>query len=431
MLDLLLEILGYLALLCLLLLSAFFSGSEIALAQANQMRLKASAENGDRRAKTALRLLDSFTELISTILVGNNLVNIAFSSVITLMAVEKWFPNGAYTPAMETLTTMALTVVILIFGEIVPKILCAEHADSVSRAVAVPLRWCAIIFAPVVKGVRFIMDRISPLWTPKEPPVTATAEELCTIVEEIEGEGVFTQKEGELIRSAIEFSEVTAREVMIPRVDVAGIDLDEMDAGALLADRERLSYGRLPVYRGSLDNVVGILSVKRFLAAMLDDPETDLESILFEPVYVHMTRTVSSILEEFLKEHRQMAIVIDEFGGTMGILTLEDIVEEIVGDIYDERDDVEQDVVQRGKSFEVDGSANIYDCFEEIGFEDDDFESEYTTVGGWATEVLDKFPEPGDRFSYKTLAVTVLEAEDHRVEKLLIETVSPADGENA
>lgn len=422
--ELLKSVLLYLALFLLLALSAFFSGSEIGIAKANRRRLEKRAEEGDKRSRLAVRIMDRFNEMISTILVANNLMNIAFTSVITVLATTVWFPRASEA-VTEAVVTVGGTLLILIFGEIFPKILCTEYADAAARRSARPLRFFYILFAPAVKSAAFIMKRLSRLWTPKEAAPTATIEELGTIVEEIEDEGVFTEKESELIRSAIEFSETTAREVMIPRVDVAGFDLENGSAEDLLHDKDLLSYGRIPVYRESLDNVVGILPVKRFIRAMLTDPETDIESLLLEPTYVHMTRTISSILSEFRREHRQMALVIDEYGGTMGILTLEDIVEEIVGEIFDERDDVEQDVIRRGGTFEVAGDTNIYDCFEDIGFEDPDFESAYTTVGGWATEVLDKFPEKGDSFTYKNLSVTVLDAEDLRVEKLLIEVRDP------
>ena len=424
--EILSTVLLYFSLFLLLMLSAFFSGSEIGIAKANRHRMNQKAEEGDKKAKTALSVMDNFGEMISTILVANNLMNIAFTSIVTLLATTVWFPKN-YGPGKETLVTVIVTVLLLIFGEIFPKILCTEYADSVARFSARPLRFCSFLFAPVVKTVGWIMKRLSKIWTPKETAPTATIEELGTMVEEIEDEGVITPKESELIRSAIDFSETTAREVMIPRVDVAGFDLENGTAKDLLGNKDLLSYGRIPVYRESLDNVVGILPVKRFIRAMLSDPDTEIESLLLEPTYVHMTRTVSSILAEFRREHRQMALVIDEYGGTMGILTLEDIVEEIVGEIFDERDDVEEDVIRRGGTFEVAGDTNIYDCFDDIGFEDPDFESEYTTVGGWATEVLDKFPEKGDSFTYKNLSVTILEAEDHRVEKLLIEVKEPEE----
>ena len=426
MLDKILSALLYAALLVFLALSAFFSGSEIAIAQANRSRMNKKAEEGDKKAKTALTVMDRFTETISTILFSNNLVNIAFTSTATALAVTNWFPDDTYTPEKETLVTLGLTFAVLLFGEIIPKILCADHADGVARNVARPIRFFSLIFRPVVKGVTFIIEKLARVWK-KDEGVSATTDELQTMVDEIQEEGLFTPKEGDLIRSAIDFSETTAREVMIPRVDVEGFDLDVGTAEDLRKNKDLLSYARFPVYRESMDNVVGILSTKRFIQAVMEGEDFKIEDLLYEPVYVHMTRTISSILAEFRQKRLQMAIVIDEFGGTMGILTMEDILEEIVGEIYDERDEVEEDVVRRGDSFEVDGSANIRDVFEEIGFEDEAFESAYTTVGGWATEVLDKFPEKGDSFTYKTLTVTVLEADEHRVEKLRIDVAAPED----
>lgn len=425
MLDAILMILLYAALLLFLALSAFFSGSEIAIAQANRSRMNKKAEEGDKKAKTALWVMDHFTETISTILFSNNLVNIAFTSVATALAVKHWFPDN-YTAEKETLVTLGLTFAVLVFGEIIPKILSAELADKTARAVARPIRFFSFIFRPVVKGVTFIIEKLAKLWK-KEEGVSATTDELATMVDEIQEEGLFTPKEGDLIRSAIDFSETQAREVMIPRVDVEGFDLDEGTVEDLRKNKDLLSYARFPVYRESLDNVVGILSTKRFIGALMDGEEFAIEDLLYEPVYVHMTRTISSILAEFRQKRLQMAIVIDEFGGTMGILTMEDILEEIVGEIYDERDEVEEDVIRRGDSFEVDGGANVRDVFEEIGFDDDDFESAYTTVGGWATEVLDKFPEKGDSFTFRNLTVTVLEADEHRVEKLRIDVASPEE----
>lgn len=429
MLDTILIILLYASLILFLAMSAFFSGSEIAIAEANRSRMNKKAEEGDKKAKRALAVMDNFTETISTILFSNNLVNIAFTSVATALATLHWFP-GAYTAEKEALVTAGLTLAILIFGEIFPKILCAEFADRVARAVAGAIRFFSILFKPVVKSVTFIIEKCARLWK-KDEAVATTTDELQTLVDEIQEEGLFTPKEGDLIRSAIDFSETQAREVMIPRVDVAGFDLDEGGAQELRQNKELLSYARFPVYRESLDNVVGVLNSKRFIAAVMDGEPFEIEDLLYEPVYVHMTRTISSILAEFRQKHLQMAIVIDEFGGTMGILTMEDILEEIVGEIYDERDEVEEDVIRRGDSFEVDGSANIEDVFEEIGFAADDFESAYTTVGGWATEVLDKFPEKGDSFTYQTLTVTVLEADEHRVEKLRIDVSSPREENEA
>jgi CBS domain containing-hemolysin-like protein len=278
-----------------------------------------------------------------------------------------------------------------------------------------------LLFHPITSAVSLMVDKLSPLWTPKYSEPTVTDEELVDILDTIEDEGVFTEREGELIRSAIEFSDVTAREILIPRVDMAAFDIND-PLSQLVEDKDMLSYSRIPIYDDSIDNIIGILSTKRLIKAIISGEEVNLRDMLSEPVFVHMTRNISSILKELRQKQLQMAIVVDEFGGTMGVLTLEDIMEEIVGEIFDESDDVEHVVVSTSKdSYEVDGSLNIYDMFEVIGFDLRDFDSEYTTVGGWAVEMLDRFPVPGDSFTYKNLTVTVLEAESMRVEKVRVD----------
>ncbi len=415
----------YALLVFLIVLSAFFSGSEIALASCNKIRLENAAEAGKRSAARAKKLADNFTRTISTILVGNNLVNIAASSAATVLALEIDRTRG------PTYAAIIMTVVILIFGEILPKIFAAEFSDRIVLFIAPILRGFMYLFAPVVSAVTAIVDRMARWWTPKESAPQTTTEELRTLLDTIEEEGVFTEKETDLIRNAIEFTDVTAKEILVPRVDVFGFDIED-DVEELLHDEELLTHSRFPVYEGSMDNVIGILSGKRLIREKLRDPNVDVRTLLTPPLYVHMTRPISSILKEFRRTKTHMAIVVDEFGGMMGILTVEDIVEEIVGDIFDESDEVEEELVETGTgSYEVEGSMNVYDMFEMIGVEDHDFESEYTTVGGWATEMLDRFPQAGDSFTYKNLTVTVTEAAAMRVEKLRVD-VAPEekDGED-
>ena len=415
----------YVLLVFLIVLSAFFSGSEIALASCNKIRLENAAEAGKRSAARAKKLADQFTRSISTILVGNNLVNIAASSAATVLALEIHRTKG------PTYAAIIMTVVILIFGEILPKIFAAEFSDKIVLVIAPILQGFMYLFAPVVSAVTAVVDRMARWWTPKETAPQTTTEELRTLLDTIEEEGVFTEKETDLIRNAIEFTDVTAKEILVPRVDVFGFDIED-DVEELLHNEELLTHSRFPVYEGSMDNVIGILSGKRLIREKLRDPNVDVRTLLTPPLFVHMTRPISSILKEFRRTKTHMAIVVDEFGGMMGILTVEDIVEEIVGDIFDESDEVEEELVETGAgSYEVEGSMNVYDMFEMIGVEDHDFESEYTTVGGWATEMLDRFPQAGDSFTYKNLTVTVIEAAAMRVEKLRVD-VAPeeTDGED-
>jgi len=409
----------YLFIVILVLFSAFFSGSEISLASCNKFRLKKNADSGMKSAKGALYLTEHYSSAISTILVGNNLVNIMASSIATLLALNWSIHNK------DLYVTLIMTVVILIFGEIVPKNLCNEYADRFSLFCSLPLRVLMVVFYPVVSLVSRMVEKLSRLWKPKNEP-SLTQDELYTALEEIEDEGVFTESESELIKSAIEFTDIEAHEILIPRVDVIAFDIED-GIDALLNNEDILHYSRFPVYRESIDNIIGILSVKRLMRALMekDRSEIVLESLLYEPLFVHKTMSISSIINQFRKLHAQMAVVVDEFGGTLGILTMEDIVEEIVGEIYDESDQTEEEVVIRSQdTFEVDGSMNLYDMFELVGYEpDDDFECSYNTAAGWATEMLDRFPQKGDSFTFRNLTVEILEAQSMRVDTLLIKVV--------
>lgn len=415
--------LQYILIIVSVLLSAFFSGSENALGSCNRMRLEKKVEEGKRSAVTAKKMTDDFPHAISTILMGNNLVNILASTAATILFVNYFPKNG------EAIATVVMTLVILIFGEILPKLIAVEYADSIVTVIAPPLRVIMIIFAPIVYSVTWLVNLISPVWTPREEAPSATTDELCTMVEEIEEEGVITERESELIRSAIEFTDVNARDIMTPRVDVAAFDIDD-GIESLLSNHELLQYSRFPVYRESFDNVIGILSSRKVIKEAAAGHEIDIEAMLKPVLFVHMTRPISSILHELTANHLQMAVVVDEYGGSMGILTREDIIEEIVGEIYDETDEEEEpDVIDAGMgSYILDGGISIEDMFEAVGYTPVEFESEYATAGGWATEMLDKFPSEGDSFRYEHLTVTVIEAQPKRVEKLLI-TVKRDDDE--
>ena len=397
--------------------SAFFSSSEIAFATMNKIRLEKKAEEGSRSAKIAVYIFDHFSHFLSTVLVGNNLVNIAFSSAMTVICMELFSENGSL------YTTLITTVVLLIFGEICPKIIATVVADKWVLVIAIPLRILMFVFSPVVVLVSWIVQKIEPLWTPKDGENNYTDEDLVSMVEAIEDEGVITEREGDLIKSAIEFSDIMAQDILIPRVDIAAFDIDD-DISELLSDEERMSYSRIPVYEESVDNIIGVISSKRLIKRVLIDGKENLNlrEHLSPVLFVHQTKSVSDILLELREKNLHMAVVIDEFGGTMGILTSEDIMEEVVGDIYDESDDVEQDVVASGENvFTVDGSMNIEDMFETVEFDPKDFDTEYTTVGGWAMEMLDKLPDEGDTFTYDRLTVTVTEVDDKRVESLRVE----------
>ena len=411
----------------LIALSAFFSSTEIAFAQANKARIKSLADDGDKKAVRAQSIIDDYVHAISTILVGNDLVNIAATSVVTLLCTGHYFKDNTNA---ELIASGIATLLLLIFGEIFPKLLAADHANSLTLSGSGLLRFFMKLFKPIVAVVGGLVKALSPLWTPKEEIPDMTDEELELVVDSIQEEGVISESEGELIKSAIGFSDITARDILIPRVDMIAYDIDD-PLEELLADADAMSCSRIPVYRENIDHIIGILPTKQLMKAVLMEETVDVESMLVEPVFVHMTKPAKEILQEFRENRTNMAVVLDEYGGTMGILTTEDILEEIVGEIYDETDEVEQDYKELSQdTFLVEGDLNIEDAFEVIGYEPKDFESEYTTVSGWVTEQLNRFPEAGDSFDYDALHVKVMSVQGPIVEQVEIHVDRKAEEED-
>lgn len=405
--------------------SAFFSSAEIAYNSASPHKLRAKAEAGDKRALLAQSINEHYTQALSTILMGNNLVNIATTAIITVLLVDTLGPKG------QGYAELLTTVILLIFGEIIPKILGVEYCNRLVLVYGGLLRFFITLFKPVVWVVGKLVDGLSRLWTPQEAEPSMTDEELVMVVDSIQDEGVITEDEGELIKSAIEFADITAHEIMIPRVDVLAVDVDD-SVEEFLASEGIDHYTRIPVYEENIDHIVGIVNVKQVLQLALDPEKRgsiNLRELMTEPKFVHMTKSIDDLLKELRDEGRNMAVVLDGYGGTAGILTMEDILEELVGDIWDEADEVEPDVTEMGENeFLLDGDMNIYDAFESVGYEpDEEFDSEYNTLGGWVTEMLDRFPQPGDTFTHDGLQVTVLSVDEHRVEQVKIVVEQPGD----
>lgn len=407
------------AILILLVVSAIASASEIAIEKSNKVRLNVEAENGNKKAKLAQKHCEDFTSTLTSILFTNNLVNIGATSLATLIAIEiaKQFDKIKESSA-STVSTIIITVVLLLVGEILPKIYATDRADSFVLFCARPISIVKAIFIPIVKASNALVNSVSKLWRKKEEMPTVTQEELATIVEEIEEEGVLSEKESELILNTLDFSEQTAQDILIPRVDVSAIDIDD-DIEDILKYIEKTRYSRLPVFKYSMDSIIGILPVKKLVREYYINGEVDIESLLSEPYYVHMTKSISSILKEMKQNTTKMAVVIDEYGGTMGIVTMEDILEEIFGEIYDENDIVEPDSEKKSDNdYIFDGSINLHDMFDILGYDDEDVETDYTTAGGWVTEKLDKIPEEGEEFEFDNMNFKVTEMDGLRVEKI-------------
>lgn len=403
-------------LVVLVFLSAFFSSCEITYSSVNKIKLKKKIAEGSKKATKAMNIVNQYSEVLSTILVGNNLVNVLASSLATVIAVEKFGEDKG-----SMIATVVLTIVVLIFGEIIPKVFAKKYSLRMSLLYVTPFKFFRFIFFPITFVVTKGINLISKIWTPKEVEPSVTDEELIAMAEELEEEGVIDEEDAELIISAIDFSDVTAHEIMIPRVDVFSIDIED-DQAEILANEEIYRYSRVPVYEDTIDHVIGILDTTSLMKKILNGEEINIREMLIEPMYVHKTKGISNILTEFKQTNQQLAIVLDEFGGFMGILTMEDIVEELVGDIFDEMDEVVLDYNEISENiYEVDGDMNIYDFFELVEYDDRDFETEYTTFGGWCTDVLEKFPEVDDTFDFANFTVTIISVENVRVGKARIE----------
>jgi putative hemolysin len=410
--------------LCVLL-SAFFSGSEIVYATVNKKKLDREAKAGDKLASKAIAITSRYNEMITTVLVGNNLVNIGASSIATLIAVNT-LPESL-SPA--TLSTIIVTFIVLIFGEVIPKTIFPKFGDTLCKKWVFPLRFFHILFYPVVWVVTKFVSLLAKLWTPHTKDPIATGDELITMTEELEENGMIDSDDEELIKSAIEFTDASAYEIMIPRVDMKTMDIED-DPNELFHQTELMTYSRIPVYSETVDHIIGILSTSTLMKLKLNHQKIEVKNLLSQPVFVHRTMPISKVLHELKSSHAHVAIVLDEFGGVDGMVTMEDILEELVGDIWDESDEIVEEYQKVSENvYRVDGDMNIYDFFDLVGREEKDFENEYSTVGGWCTDILDKFPQVQDTFEDNNLTIKILDTEGRRVGHVLV-TVHPMEEED-
>ena len=412
----------YIASVLLLLAgSAFFSASEMALSSANRMRLAAAAEEGSRGARIAVSLLDRFEDTLSAILIGNNLCNIAADSLTTVLAMT--LLGSRYNGLTSALVTAGMTLFIIFFCESAPKIAAKKNANRAAVKFGGFLRLLTWLFLPVIALVRLLIRLITlPMKSePGEGSPEEAAAELQSIIETVEDEGVIDEDRSELLLSALDFSQIPVMDVMTARVDVEALDADDDWRGLLLAG-EDAPYSRIPVYKDSIDNIIGILYLNRFFRALLDDPDADPCATLMEPLYVYKTVKLPAVLSQLRRHQQHMAIVTDEYGGTLGVVTLEDVLEHLVGEIWDETDEVEPEVVERSDgAFEVDGDLPIADFAELLGLEEKDLATDSATAGGWTIEKYGAFPIAGDTVESDGVRVRVLlmDEDGRRVEKLL------------
>ena len=415
---------SYVLLVILIALSAFFSSSETAYTTVNKIRLQNYADSGNKKAKTALFIAENYDRTLTTILIGNNIVNIGASSIATLLFVKLFGPSGA------VISTAVMTLLILIFGEILPKSFAKESSEKFSLRFARPLRLLMTVLWPVVflflqlkKGAK----HISPVTEEDIPSVTE--QELKFIVESIEDEGVLEKQESELVQHALEFDEKTVQEVLTPRVDMTTLDIEDgLQANIDLVLTER--YSRMPVCRGTSDRIIGILHTKDLLEALVRGETVDLAAMVQPAFFVYKTKKLSSLLADFKRNKTHVAIVTDDYGGTVGMVTMEDLLEELVGDIWDEDEEIVRDFLQiDGQHYLISGDLTIRELFDQLDLPFSNLESNHTSCGGWALEALGHIPKVGEAFQFKNLTFTVQEMDDQRVKKLSVYLDSQAGEE--
>ncbi len=405
--------------------SAFFSASEMAYSSCNLLRLENARDDGSKRAGLAVKIVEHYDDALSAILIGNNLVNIASSSLGSVLVILLLGDGYAW------LATVIVTLLVIIFGETIPKISAKKNANSLAMGCAYFVNFLMIILKPLIWLVVTLI-RLFTGWMKGDAAGQSADEavvELQSIIETAEDEKVLDEDQSELIQAAIDFSEISAYEAMTARVDVVAIDADD-DWEDILTVIEESSYSRIPVYEGSIDNVIGVLYQNHILKALTEGEPVDLRTLIMPPCFVYKTMKLPAVLNQLRKAKQHLAIVSDEYGGTLGVLTMEDVLEQIVGDIWDDSDVVEQEVVERAEGeYEVDGDMVISDFCELVGIDEDSFEADSETVGGWTVEMFGAYPKVADSFVYGRFTVTVLAMDGRRVEKVLVKAAPETEDE--
>ena len=402
------------ALVILVAFSAFFSASETAFSSLNQIRLKSRAEDGDTSAARVLAMSEKYDKLLSTILIGNNIVNIAAASIGTILFTQMLGQERG-----ATVSTMVLTIVVLIFGEVTPKSLAKEMPETIATAVSPVLNLLMLLFTPLTWLFTQWKKLLGKFIHSREED-TITEGELMTMVSEAENDGELTDRESQLIRSAIEFDDVEVEEILTPRVDVVAVE-DKISLEEL---------ARLPVYHDTIDNIIGVVHEKDFYLARLKKATT-VEDLIAPTLYTTGSTQISQLLRTLREQHHHMAVVVDEYGGTEGIITLEDILEELVGEIWDEHDEVTEDFRQQSDgSWLVSGSASVDDLYETLGLpEDEDIDS--NTVNGLVQEKTCHLPKVGDHFTLDNFNGVVTRTAKRRVTEVRFTPIpAPAEKED-
>ena len=395
-----------------IIMSAYFSATETAFSSLNRIRVKNMAEKGNKKAELVMRLSENYDSLLSTILIGNNIVNITSASVATVLFVKLLGEEAG--PSISTIVT---TIVVLIFGEVSPKSVAKESPERFAMFSAPFLRVLMIVMTPfnfLFKKWKGLLSAI----IKSDNKNTITEEELLTIVEEAEQEGGIDKQESSLIRSAIEFADLRAEDILTPRIDICAVSVN-MSEEEIAEVFRKTAYSRLPIYEENIDHICGIIYHKDFYNYVYHK-DREITSIIHAALFIAKNKKIDVLLRELQQKKLHIAVVLDEYGGTKGIVTLEDILEELVGEIWDEHDDIVEDMKKMSENeYVISGAANIEKVLEELEkehhYED---VSDAVTVSGWVMEIMGKIPEKGDSFQYRDFQGTILEMDGRRVGKI-------------
>lgn len=398
-------------LVILVLFSAFFSSTETAFSAANRLKLKNLNYKGNKRAGRTIKLIDNFDQLLSSILIGNNLVNILATSIATMLFVEYFGSTGV------TIATVVMTIVVLTFGEISPKTLAKEIPERFAMATAPFINFFVVLFKPLNFFFAIWKKLLAKIFKISSTE-SISEEELLTYVEEAKDVGGINENEESLIKQALEFDEVTTADIITPRVDLAAISIDETNENIDKVYYDS-GFSRLPVYEESIDNIVGVLLLKDYFYSK-NMTHKKLKDLIRPTVFVTKTIKVSDLLTLLQKNHSYLAVVVDEFGGTLGIVTIEDIIEELIGDIWDEHDIIVKDIEKMElNKYKVMGGTDVEDMFEEIGIQiPEDITS--TTVNGWVLESMDRLPDKGEELDFGTYSVSIGKVDKNRIEYVIL-----------
>lgn len=417
--------LSLIVVILLILCAAYFAVAETSFASVSKVKIKIRAERGEPKAEKALKVLDNFDLAITSILICTNIVHLSAASIATL-AVTRMFPGVS---VAVTISTFVMTLAVFFVGEMLPKSIAKKYSERLSLSVAGSLWFFMTVLRPIA-SVLTAIGNFAARFVKADPQISVTEDEIYDIIEDMTEEGSLDSERGELISSALQFAETTVESILTSRVDIVALDVDD-SLDDILATIRAETHSRLPVYDGSIDNIIGILSIRKFIKTYLREGEnTDLRALLDEPYFIHGSTNIDALLPIMSKRRINMAVVADNYGGTLGIVTVEDILEELVGEIWDEDDVVEEPYTSLGDgAWDCTAEMAVSDVFELLEKDEEDDEFTNKLLGEWAYEQFDLIPRVGDSFTYDDICVTVTEMRNNRILRLRV-ALAGKDGES-